>query len=100
MANLIHGGDRKSDEIKSSMEPLKPAVSIERAAKLAGTSPANIKRAKPIVQTGIPHPVRVRVMRRRHHTATRLQQARPQARAGLNGWLGGIGHRLGTLANL
>ena len=54
MANLMRGGDRKSDEIKSSMETLKPAITIERAAELSGSSKGNIKRAKAIVQGGIP----------------------------------------------
>lgn len=51
MANLVRGGDRKSGEIKSSMETL---ISVERAAELSGSTPASIKRAKPIVQSGIP----------------------------------------------
>jgi hypothetical protein len=37
MANLKQGGDRKSGEIKSSMETLIPIITIERAAELAGT---------------------------------------------------------------
>ena len=53
MANLVRGGDRKSGEIKSSMETL---ISVDRAAELSGSSPSNIKRAKPIVQSGIQEP--------------------------------------------
>ena len=52
MANLIHGG--QGGKLNSSMETLKPAVSISRAAELSGSTPASIKRAKPIVQSGIP----------------------------------------------
>ena len=32
----------------------KPAITIERAAELSGSSKRNIQRAKPIVTTGIP----------------------------------------------
>jgi len=52
MANLIHGG--QGGKLNSSMETLKPAITIERAAELSGSTPASIKRAKPIVQSGIP----------------------------------------------
>jgi ParB-like chromosome segregation protein Spo0J len=49
MANLKNG------QRASSMETAdKPVVSIERAAELSGSTPANIKRAKPIVQSAIP----------------------------------------------
>lgn len=55
MANLKAGGDRGNQTTggKSSMETLPSAITIERAAELSGSSPANIKRAKPIVQSGI-----------------------------------------------
>jgi hypothetical protein len=53
-ANLRQGGDRKSDEIKAPMGALKPAISIQRAAELSGSSRKNIERAKPIVQSGVP----------------------------------------------
>jgi hypothetical protein len=56
MANLKAGGDRGNQTTggKSSMETLPNAISIERAAELSGSTPASIKRAKPIVQSGIP----------------------------------------------
>lgn len=43
-------------KLTSSMEMVneQPAISIERAAELSGSTPASIKRAKPIVQSGIP----------------------------------------------
>lgn len=48
MANLKNGQRASSMETAGA-----PVVSIERAAELSGSSPANIKRAKPIVQSGI-----------------------------------------------
>jgi len=54
MASLMHGGDRKSDEIKSPRGPLKPAVTMARAAELAGTSPSQIKRVRKAKRDGIP----------------------------------------------
>lgn len=51
MANLKHGTNRH--DLESSMETSRPAVSIERAAELSGSTTASIKRAKPIVTTGI-----------------------------------------------
>jgi hypothetical protein len=49
MANLKNG------QTACSMEQGDvPVVTLERAAELSGSSPANIRRAKPIVQTGIP----------------------------------------------
>lgn len=52
MANLVHGG--QGGKLKSSTETLSPIITIDRAAELSGSSRANIKRAKPIVTTGIP----------------------------------------------
>lgn len=52
MANLKHGTNRH--DLESSMETSRPAVTIERAAELSGSTTASIKRAKPIVTTGIP----------------------------------------------
>ena len=56
MANLKVGGDRGNQTTggKSSMETLPNAITIDRAAELSGSTPASIKRAKPIVQSGIP----------------------------------------------
>lgn len=53
MANLKKGGAGGSTVSDGSMETSQTAVTIDRAAELAGTSRANIKRAKPIVQSGI-----------------------------------------------
>jgi hypothetical protein len=49
MANLKKGGAGGSTVSDSSMETSQPAVSIERAAELSGSTPASIK---PIVQSG------------------------------------------------
>ena len=54
MANLKAGGEAGVHKTNSSVETLLPAVTITRAAELAKTSSASIKRAKPIVNTGIP----------------------------------------------
>lgn len=53
MANLKKGGAGGSTVSDSSMETSQPAITIERAAELSGSTPASIKRAKPIVQSGI-----------------------------------------------
>jgi hypothetical protein len=52
MANLKLGDNQH--KVGSSTETPASIITIERAAELAGTSKANIKRAKPIVTTGIP----------------------------------------------
>lgn len=52
MANLRKGG--QGGKLNAPMGTLKPAITIERAAELSGSSKRNIQRAKPIVQTGIP----------------------------------------------
>ena len=49
MANLKKGVNQHVPMGASS-----PAVTIERAAELSGSSKRNIQRAKPIVQSGIP----------------------------------------------
>jgi hypothetical protein len=59
MANLRQGapeGNKNAAKSNGSTEPFdsKPAVSITRAAELSGSTPASIKRAKPIVTNGIP----------------------------------------------
>jgi hypothetical protein len=51
MANLKNGQRASSMETGGN-----PVISIERAAELSGSSPSNIKRAKPIVQSIIQHP--------------------------------------------
>jgi hypothetical protein len=53
MANLKVGNPKFSDAISSMETIARPAVTIERAAELSGSTTANIKRAKPIVTTGI-----------------------------------------------
>ena len=52
MANLKQG-QMGNGRVESSMELSTPIITIERAAELSGSTPANIKRAKPIVQSGI-----------------------------------------------
>jgi ParB-like chromosome segregation protein Spo0J len=56
MANLKHGGTgaNQHKRAESSMETSAPVITIERAAELSGSTPASIKRARPIVQSGIP----------------------------------------------
>jgi hypothetical protein len=56
MANLRKGGERGNQYTggKSPMGALAPAITINRAAELSGSSRKNIERAKPIVQSGIP----------------------------------------------
>lgn len=54
MANLKVGNPKFSDAISSMETIAQPAVTIERAAELSGSTTASIKRAKPIVTTGIP----------------------------------------------
>tara|TARA_R110000803_G_scaffold200933_1_gene265571 strand:- start:1160 stop:1948 length:789 start_codon:yes stop_codon:yes gene_type:complete len=58
MANLRAGGDRGNQHTGGKCPmghmPNKPAVTIERAAELSGASQRNIRRAKSIVNTGIP----------------------------------------------
>ena len=52
MANLRRGG--QGGKLKVPMGTLKSAITQERAAELTGASLRNIKRAKPIVENGIP----------------------------------------------
>ncbi len=51
MANLKHGANRH--DLEKPMGHSTPAITIERAAELSGSSKRNIQRAKPIVQSGI-----------------------------------------------
>ena len=55
MANLRQGGER-GNQYTGGKKPTGdlPAITIERAAELSGSSKKNIQRAKPIVQSGIP----------------------------------------------
>ena len=52
MANLVRGGDRKSGEIKSSMETL---ISIERAAELSGSTPSSERQSRFVTLQGDQH---------------------------------------------
>jgi ParB-like chromosome segregation protein Spo0J len=53
MANLRAGNPKFGNAISSTETIAPQVITIERAAELSGSSPANIKRAKPIVQSGI-----------------------------------------------
>jgi hypothetical protein len=53
MANLKKGGDAGIHKSNTPMGALVPAVTIQRAAELSGSSRKNIERARPIVQNGI-----------------------------------------------
>ena len=46
-----HGGDRKGDEIKGSIEPLK---SNSEAAELLNVSRETVKRAKKVINNAVP----------------------------------------------
>jgi hypothetical protein len=54
MANLRKGGVGGATVSDRTMGQSPPAITIERAAELSGSSSKNIQRAKPIVQKGIP----------------------------------------------
>jgi predicted HTH domain antitoxin len=56
MANLRKGGDRKSGDFKlpPGQFDSEPAVSIERAAELTGTSVTQIARAREVIKKGKP----------------------------------------------
>ncbi len=45
LANMRHGGDRKSEEIKRSIDLLIPEISITQAATMLNVSPSTVKRA-------------------------------------------------------
>lgn len=49
MATLRHGGDRKSEEIKGSKDPL---IGIDQAAEALSVSPKSVKRAKQVHRDG------------------------------------------------
>ena len=51
IANRGHGGDRKRDEIKGSIEPLK---SNSEAAELMNVSKETVKRAKKVINNAVP----------------------------------------------
>ena len=51
IANMGHGGDRKRDETKGSIEPLK---SNSEAAELMNVSKETVKRAKKVINNAVP----------------------------------------------
>src|SRR5262245_26161499 len=54
IANLKHGGDRKSEDFKGSCDPL---ISTAGAAKRVGASEATTKRARVVLEHGTPEQV-------------------------------------------
>lgn len=75
IANMSHGGDRKSDEIKRSIDPL---ISQPEAAKTLNVSVPSVKRAKVVQEHGTPELVKaVETGQVAVSTAAKIAQAPP-----------------------
>lgn len=55
LANMKHGVDRKSENIKGSKEPL---VAVKAAADLLNVSPPTVKRGKTVIAKGTPEEIK------------------------------------------
>lgn len=86
LANIQHGGDRRSDKIKISDEPLiqkddhkyhRHSTSILEASKLMDVTPAATKRAKAVIEHGDKQ-LEKDVVKRRIKLTTACEKVRPK----------------------